>query len=252
MRPIRAHLSYANVISTLCLFLLLTGGTAVALSGSNTVFTDDIANDTVPASGGNPAGGLAAADLRPNAVGTSEVANESLTNADVKNFSLGNGDFLTGSVDTRVATNNSLTGDDVNEASLGQVPSALLGGSGRWGTNDNQCNPTSTQFEVCAVVTHTLPAEARLLLIAQAKGVLATGSAAQGKCRIGTTAGPLLDTETIVTVTSGAGSENVSLVGVTEPFPPGQHSFGIDCNNNGSGQIIFADAGIAAVALSPG
>jgi hypothetical protein len=83
MSRIRSHLTYANVISTLCLFLLLTGGTAVALSGTNTVFTDDIANDTLPAGGGNPAGGLVAADLRPNAVGSSEVMNFGLSNQDV-------------------------------------------------------------------------------------------------------------------------------------------------------------------------
>ena len=88
------------------------------MSGSNTVFTDDIANDTQPAGGRNPAGGLVAADLRPNSVGSSEVTNESLTNADVKNFSLGNGDFLTGSVNSRVVTDNELTGDDVNESTL--------------------------------------------------------------------------------------------------------------------------------------
>ena len=92
MRRIRAHLSYANAISTLCLFLLLTGGTAVALNGTNTVFTDDIANDTQPASGGNPAGGLQAADLRSGSVGTSEVANNSLTGADIADFSLTNQD----------------------------------------------------------------------------------------------------------------------------------------------------------------
>jgi hypothetical protein len=55
------------------------------------VFTDDIANDTQPASGGNPAGGLQAADLRPNSVGTSEAANDSLTGADVNESSLGLG-----------------------------------------------------------------------------------------------------------------------------------------------------------------
>ena len=60
MRRIRSHLSYANVMVTILAFFVLTGGTAVALSGSNTVFTDDIANDTQPAGGGNPAGGLAA------------------------------------------------------------------------------------------------------------------------------------------------------------------------------------------------
>jgi hypothetical protein len=72
---LRSHLTYANVMVTLLAFIVLTGGTAVALSGSNTVFTDDITNDTEPAGGGNPAGGLAAVDLRPNSVGTSEISN---------------------------------------------------------------------------------------------------------------------------------------------------------------------------------
>ena len=47
MRRIRPRLTYANVISSLCLFLVLSGGTAVALSGSNTVFSDDIVDDAV-------------------------------------------------------------------------------------------------------------------------------------------------------------------------------------------------------------
>jgi hypothetical protein len=37
MRRVRSHLTYANVISTICLFLLLGGGTAVALGGHDTV-----------------------------------------------------------------------------------------------------------------------------------------------------------------------------------------------------------------------
>ena len=36
---IRARLTYANVVATLSLFLVVTGGTAVALKGSNTVFS---------------------------------------------------------------------------------------------------------------------------------------------------------------------------------------------------------------------
>jgi hypothetical protein len=87
MSRIRQHLTYANVMATIAVFIAVSGGTAVALNGTNTVFTDDIADDTRPASGGNPAGGLVAADLRPNSVGTSEVVNESLTGADIKNQS---------------------------------------------------------------------------------------------------------------------------------------------------------------------
>ena len=92
MHRIRQRLTFANVVSVIALFVALSGGTAVALNGSNTVFTDDIANDTQPASGGNPAGGLVAADLRPNSVGSSEVANGSIGGADIADFSLTNQD----------------------------------------------------------------------------------------------------------------------------------------------------------------
>jgi hypothetical protein len=44
---VRDRLSYANVISTLALFLVLSGGTAIALSGTNTVDSGDIINGQV-------------------------------------------------------------------------------------------------------------------------------------------------------------------------------------------------------------
>jgi hypothetical protein len=47
MRRIRKHLTYANVLSSIALFLVFGGGTAVALNGSNTVFSDDIVNGQV-------------------------------------------------------------------------------------------------------------------------------------------------------------------------------------------------------------
>src|SRR5690349_1232514 len=80
---LRSNLTYANVMVTILAFIVLGGGSAVALSGSNTVFTDDIANDTQPAGGGNPAGGLVAADLRASSVGTSEVTNGSIASGDL-------------------------------------------------------------------------------------------------------------------------------------------------------------------------
>jgi hypothetical protein len=44
---IRSHLTYANVTTTILLFLVLGGGSAYALAGSNTVFSDDIVNGQV-------------------------------------------------------------------------------------------------------------------------------------------------------------------------------------------------------------
>jgi hypothetical protein len=79
---LRSHLTYANVMATIAVFLVLGGGSAVALNGSNTVFSDDIVDNQVYSSDvRNDAlsgGGLAAPDLRANAVGSSEVANGSL------------------------------------------------------------------------------------------------------------------------------------------------------------------------------
>jgi hypothetical protein len=83
------------VVALIALFVAL-GGSAAALSGSNTVFTDDITDNNVYSadvrndnlSGGglvsgdvrndtqtSPAGGLGAVDLKPSSVGTSEITN---------------------------------------------------------------------------------------------------------------------------------------------------------------------------------
>ena len=39
---LRSHLTYANVVATIAVFLVLGGGSAVALSGTNTVQSDDL------------------------------------------------------------------------------------------------------------------------------------------------------------------------------------------------------------------
>jgi hypothetical protein len=65
---IRSRITYANVVATLALFLVLSGGTAVALQGSNTVFSDDIVD---------------------NQVNSADVRNDSLTGGDVKESGLG-------------------------------------------------------------------------------------------------------------------------------------------------------------------
>jgi hypothetical protein len=73
MRRIRRHLTYANVISTLCLFLLLGGGTAVALTGTDTVQSDDL----------GPGAQVKAPDVADNAVNSADVVNNSLVSADL-------------------------------------------------------------------------------------------------------------------------------------------------------------------------
>ena len=83
LQQLRSRLTYANVISTLCLFLLLGGGTAVALNGSNTVQSDDL----------GPGAQVKAADIAGNAVQSADVINNGLTGADIRNQSLGTAEF---------------------------------------------------------------------------------------------------------------------------------------------------------------
>ena len=86
MRRISRHLTYANVMVTLLAFIVLTGGTAVALNGSNTVFSDDIVNNEVSSADvrdDQGLGGLKAVDLAAASVRGAEVADFTLSNQDI-------------------------------------------------------------------------------------------------------------------------------------------------------------------------
>lgn len=75
LRSLRARLTYANVVATLALFLALAGGSAIALSGRNSVTTKDIA---------------------PGAVSTPKLARGAVTAAKIRNGSLHLSDFAAG------------------------------------------------------------------------------------------------------------------------------------------------------------
>jgi hypothetical protein len=76
---IRSHLTYANVMVTILAFVVLTGGTAVALNGSNTVQSDDL----------GPGAQVKAADVADNAVDSADIANGQVKGADVAEGTLG-------------------------------------------------------------------------------------------------------------------------------------------------------------------
>ena len=70
MRRLRPHLTYANVISTLCLILVLGGGAAYA---ANTIGSDDVIDNS-----------LLSADLKNNkAVKSADVQTRILNGADI-------------------------------------------------------------------------------------------------------------------------------------------------------------------------
>jgi hypothetical protein len=139
------RLSYANVVATLALFLALGGG-AYALSGKNTVRSDDIVNGQVKSDdiGGSQ---VKNGNLAGSAVTGGKVAADTITAGDVGSGAIGSGELLDGAVgaadlgagavgSAAVADNslgtadvnesdlfndNSLTGADINEASLAGV-----------------------------------------------------------------------------------------------------------------------------------
>src|SRR5437588_2494863 len=78
LRKVRPRVTYANVVSSLALFLVLTGGTAFAVVAANQVNSKSIVD-----------GQVKNADLGTNSVRGSKVFDNSLSGADVKESSLG-------------------------------------------------------------------------------------------------------------------------------------------------------------------
>src|SRR5688500_12645186 len=123
MRGLRSHLSYANVMSTLAVALVIGGGAAYA---ANTVFSEHIGN---------------------NAVYGADVRDDTLAGG-----GLGHVDIKGGAVRSSEVGADSLSGADIVESSLGEVPSARLGGLGGdtpGGETGAFCNPESTTPITC-------------------------------------------------------------------------------------------------------
>ena len=79
MRKLRAHLTYANVVSSLCLFLVLAGGAAYA---ANTIGSADIIDESILTQDVKN-GEVRVADIGANAVRSAEIANGQVSGADL-------------------------------------------------------------------------------------------------------------------------------------------------------------------------
>ena len=201
----------------ICLLLILSGGTAYALDGKNTVFTDDIVNGEVRSAD-------VANDTTPFALRGVDIANDSLSGADIK------------------------------ESTLRQVPDALsatVGGIGR-STSLGGCNPDDANLITCATVSMTLPTASRVLLIGRVRAIVDNGQTqGYGSCDLGTNfSGPITGSAVEIYTTQNT-LQQVPLMIVTPVIGAASVSFGIDCNQEAiAGGIRYDFVSLEAVALS--
>lgn len=249
---LRPHLTYANIMATIAVFLVL-GGTAYAAFHlprnsvrskhikDGQVKTQDVANDTTSAA-------LSGTDIANGGLTGDDVANGGLTGGDVANGSLGGSQIADGSLTGADVQGDSLGTAQINEASLGEVLSAQIGGLGRY-NGGGSCNPISTSFLDCSIQSIILPTSARVLLLGNISAT-STAGGANGTCKLVTNTGDVADTATHPAIYGAHESDHLGIAGITGVLAAGTHDFAIDCNETDP-DILYTDAGITAVAISP-
>lgn len=121
MKRLDSRLTYANVVATICLFLLVGGGAA-----------------------------FAASKLAKNSVGNKQLKKNAVTTAKIKDGAVTTAKLANGAVNGDKVADNSLTGADINQATLSSVrASNVLAFS-----LDGKCGPASP-FPAGVAVEHT-------------------------------------------------------------------------------------------------
>ena len=108
---VREKLTYANVVSTIALFAVIAGGTAIALPGKKTVQANDMKKNSVKA-----------AAIAANAVAGSEIADGAVTGADVADGGLSYQDLGSNSVVARIRSTAAVNTGDGGQANPVTVP----------------------------------------------------------------------------------------------------------------------------------
>jgi hypothetical protein len=111
VKQIRKRLTYANVMSSIAVFFVLGGATAIA-----------------------------ATQLGKNTVGTKQLKKNAVTSAKIKNNAVTGAKLKDGSVTTGKLADGSVTGAKVNLATLGKVPSAAAADSATNAGNASRVN----------------------------------------------------------------------------------------------------------------
>jgi hypothetical protein len=125
MNAIRKHLTYANVISSICLFLLLSGGAALAAGtlGKNTVGSNQLKKNAVTAAKikNNSVTGT---KIPANAISSEKIADGAVSLAKLGGNSVDSTKVVDKSLTGKDVATDSLTGENIAESTLGEVPNA--------------------------------------------------------------------------------------------------------------------------------
>jgi hypothetical protein len=137
MRRLRTHLTYANVMSTLAVFLVIGGGAAYA---ANTVFSSDIVDGEVKTN-----------DLAANAVGSGKIADQQVKNADLGLGASSSNTIADGGIQGIDVKDNTLKGAVIDESTLNEtLPSAFNTDGGP------ACDPDNAS-KTCVTTSLNLP-----------------------------------------------------------------------------------------------
>jgi hypothetical protein len=137
LKQIRKRLTYANVMSSIAVFLILGGATAFAAKK------------------------IGANQLKANSVKTGKIVKEAVTTGKIKKGAVDNSKLADGAVTTSKIANDAVTGEKANESTFGTVPSAntanFVAGSTVKAINFT-ANPTTGPTEILNLDGFTLTA----------------------------------------------------------------------------------------------
>ncbi|HKP18500.1 MAG TPA: hypothetical protein VJT84_08475 [Gaiellaceae bacterium] len=163
-----------------------------------------------------------------------------------------NPEIAASSVGTAEVANDSLTGADVVESTLVEVPSAVLGGLGRTGI-PRTCDPEDRLVR-CASVKLLLARPARVLVFGQVAAEVESGAdRGHGRCFLRAGKAAIPDAGADMIAIEGHGSHqtgNATIVAVSPPVGPGEVTFTVECSQILGGAVTFRGAQVTALAIS--
>ena len=234
MKQIRRHFTYANVMSSIAVFMILGGATAFAATK------------------------IGANEIKANSIKTGKIVKEAVTTSKIKKKAVTEAKIADGAVTTAKIANDAVTGEKVNESTLGEVPSAKTVGGvspnaltvGRSGYA-TECFGTTNY--TCASAALNLPRSGRVLLVSQLP-MHPDDANSRATCHLQRNGVEIPETTTtpgaLTDAVSNEGSEiaNGGVTVVTGVVPAGASTFTQNCSDV-EGNPHFVKTSVSAVLL---